>query len=87
MGYPAGGDGISLLIMSKLLEILGFSVMRLLLVGVLILGLGTLVILGLLVMVRDLFCESRLEAPGVADEEAVREHTGQPPSASFSAKS
>jgi hypothetical protein len=43
MGYPAGGDGINLLTMSKLLETLGFSVMRLLLVGVLIFGLGTLV--------------------------------------------
>jgi hypothetical protein len=67
--------------MSKLLETLGFSVMRLLLVGALILGLGTLVILGLLVMVRDLFCESLFEAPSVADEDAAREHTGQPPSA------
>jgi hypothetical protein len=71
--------------MSKLLESLGFSVMRLLLVGVLILGLGTLVVLGLLVTVRNLFCKSLLEAPSVADEEAAREHTGQPPSASFSA--
>jgi hypothetical protein len=73
--------------MSKLLESLGFFVMRLLLVGVLILGLGALVFLGLWVMVRDLFCESFLESPGVADEEAAREqHAGQPPSASFSAK-
>jgi hypothetical protein len=72
--------------MSKLLESLGFSVMRVLLVGVLILGLGALVFLGLLVMVRDLFCESFLEAPSVADEEAAREHTGQSPSQSFSAK-
>ena len=72
--------------MSKLLEILGFSVMRLLLVGVLILGLGALVFLGLLVMVRDLFRESFLEAPSVADEEAAREHTGQTSSASFSVK-
>jgi hypothetical protein len=72
--------------MSKLLESLGFSVMRVLLVGVLILGLGALVFLGLLVMVRDLFCESFLEAPSVADDETAREHTGQSPSASFSAK-
>ena len=72
--------------MSKLLEILGFSVMRLLLVGVLILGLGALVFLGLLVMVRDLFRESFLEAPSVTDEEAAREHTGQTSSASFSVK-
>jgi hypothetical protein len=72
--------------MSKLLESLGFFVMRVLLVGVLILGLGALAFLGLWVMVRDLFCESFLESPGVADEEAASEHTGQPPSASFSAK-
>jgi len=58
--------------------------MRLLLVGVLVLGLGTLVFLGLLVMVRDLFCESPLSAPRVADEESAREHTGQPASASLS---
>jgi hypothetical protein len=49
--------------------------MRLLLVCVLVLGVGTLVFLGLLVMVRDLFCESLLEAPSVTDEEAGREHT------------
>jgi hypothetical protein len=73
--------------MSKLLEFLGFSVTRFLLVGVVILGLSTLVFLGLLVMVRDLFCDSFLEVPSLADEEAAREHTGQPPSASFSAKS
>jgi hypothetical protein len=72
--------------MSKLLGFLGFSVMRLLLLGVLSLGLVTLVFLGLLAMVRDLFCESFLEAPNVADEEAAREHRGQLPSASFSAK-
>ena len=57
--------------------------MRLLLVGVLTLGLGTLVILGLLVLVRDLFCERLLEAPSVADEEAAREHRDPPPPASF----
>jgi hypothetical protein len=73
--------------MRKLLEFLGFFVMRLLLVGVLILGLGVLVFLGLLVMVRDLFCESFLEVPSAADEESTAEHTRQPPSASFSAKS
>jgi hypothetical protein len=59
--------------------------MRLLLVGVLTLGLGTLVFLGVLVMIRDLFGESLLESPGVAAEEAAREHMGQHPSASFSA--
>ena len=72
--------------MRKLLEFLGFFVMRLLLVGVLILGLGALVFVGLLVMVRDLFRESFLEAPSVTDEEAAREHTGQTSSASFSVK-
>jgi hypothetical protein len=59
--------------------------MGLLLVGALTLGLGILVFLGLLVMVRDLFCGSLLEAPCVADEEAAREHMGQPQPASFSA--
>ena len=48
---------------------------HLLLVCVVVLGLGTLVVLGLLVMVRDLFYESLFEAPSVTDEEA-REHTG-----------
>jgi hypothetical protein len=64
--------------MSKLPESLGFSVMRLILVGLLILGLGALVFLGLLVMLRDLFCETFLEVPSVADEEATSEHTRQP---------
>jgi hypothetical protein len=49
---------------------------HLLLVCVLVVGLGTLVVLGLLVMVRDLFYESLFEAPSVTDEEAAREHTG-----------
>jgi hypothetical protein len=50
--------------------------MHLLLVCVVVLGLATLVVLGLLVMVRDLFYESLFEAPSVTDEEAAREHTG-----------
>ena len=50
--------------------------MHLVLFCVLVLGLGTLVVLGLLVMVRDLFDESLFEAPSVIDEEAAREHTG-----------
>ena len=50
--------------------------MHLVLCCVLVLGLGTLVVLGLLVMVRDLFYESLFEAPSVTDEEAAREHTG-----------
>ena len=51
--------------------------MRLLLVGVLFLGLGTLVFLGLLVLFRDLLCESLHEAPSVAGEEvrAATPHT------------
>ena len=51
--------------------------MRLLLVSVLVLGSGTLVFLGLLVMVRDLFGEGLLAAPSVTDDEAAREHTGR----------
>jgi hypothetical protein len=50
--------------------------MHLLLVCVLVFGLGTLVVLGLLVMVRDLFYESVFEAPSMTDEGAAREHTG-----------
>jgi hypothetical protein len=51
--------------------------MHLVLICVLVLGLGTLVVLGLLVMVRDLFYESLFEVPSVTDEEAAREHTGE----------
>ena len=48
--------------------------MRLLAVGVLAIGFGTFVFLGLLTMVRELFCESLLEAPSMADKEATTEN-------------
>jgi hypothetical protein len=59
--------------------------MRLVVLGVLTIGLGTLVLLALLAMVRELFCESILEAPSMTDKEALREHTIQSPSATSSA--
>jgi hypothetical protein len=51
--------------------------MRLLVVAALTIGLGTLVLFGLLTMVRELFCESSLEAPFMIDKEAMREQPNQ----------
>jgi hypothetical protein len=51
--------------------------MRLLVVAALAIGLGTLALLGLLTMVRELFCESPLEAPFMIEKEAMREQPNQ----------
>jgi hypothetical protein len=48
--------------------------MRLLVVSVLTIGIGTLVLLGLLTIARELFCESILEAPSMPDKEAMTEN-------------
>jgi len=45
----------------------------------------TVIALGLLAMVRELFCECMLAAPSVTHAEAAGEHTDQSPSGSFSA--
>jgi hypothetical protein len=58
--------------------------MRLLVVGALTIGFGFLALLGLLTMIRELFCESIVEAPFIADGEATREHTEHSPSRSSS---
>jgi hypothetical protein len=42
--------------------------MRLVVVGLLTIGFATLVLLGLLSMVRELFCESILDAPSMSDK-------------------
>jgi hypothetical protein len=47
--------------------------MRLLVAGALIVGFGTLVLLGLLTMIRELFCESLVEAPLMTGGEATNE--------------
>jgi hypothetical protein len=54
-------------------------------VGMFILGLGVLFVFALLAMIRELFSESIFGAPSVTGGDAVRKHTSQSPSASFSA--
>jgi len=49
--------------------------MRLVVVGVLAIGVGALALLGLLVMVRDLFCKDIPEAPSMTDTEVMTKHT------------
>jgi hypothetical protein len=51
--------------------------MRLLVVAAVAIGFGTLVLLGLLTMVRELFCDSPLEARFMIDKEAMREQPDQ----------
>jgi hypothetical protein len=51
--------------------------MRLVVEGVLTIGFVTLVLLGLLSMVRELFCESMLDAPSMTDQEATTENSSQ----------
>jgi hypothetical protein len=48
---------------------------HLVIVGVLAIGVGALALLGLLVMVRDLFGENILEAPSMTDKEVMTKHT------------
>jgi hypothetical protein len=48
--------------------------MRVLVVGVLAIGIGTLAFIGLLTIVRELFCERILEAPSLTDKEAMTEN-------------
>jgi hypothetical protein len=56
-------------------------VTHLLVAGVLIfVGAGSVVLLGLLTMVRELFCDRILEAPSMPDGEASTEHAQQSPS-------
>jgi hypothetical protein len=58
--------------------------MYLLVAGVLIfVVLGSLVLLGLLTMVRELVCDRTLEVPSVTDGEATTEHAEQSPSRLF----
>jgi hypothetical protein len=49
--------------------------MRCVVVGVLAIGVGALALLGLLVMVRDLFCENISEASSMTDKEVMTKHT------------
>jgi hypothetical protein len=59
-------------------------VTHLLVAGVLILVLaGSLVLLGLLTMVRELFCDRILEAPSLPDGDSATEHAQQSASRLF----
>jgi hypothetical protein len=49
--------------------------MRLAVAGLLTIGFGTLALLGLLSVVRELFCESILDAPSMTDKETTRENS------------
>jgi hypothetical protein len=59
-------------------------VTHLLVAGVLILAVsGSLLLLGLLTMVRELFSDRILEAPSLTDGDATTEHARQSPSRLF----
>jgi hypothetical protein len=58
---------------------------KLLLVGVLTLGPGTMVLFGLLTIGRGLFCESVIDAPSMPDTNGTRQHKNQLSPASSSA--
>jgi hypothetical protein len=62
----------------------GFEVMRVMVVVASIVGFGALILLGLLTMIRELFCESLYEAPFIADGDATRERAEHSPSRSSS---
>jgi hypothetical protein len=55
--------------------------MNLLLVAALTLGLGTLALIGLLTLVRELLHESIIDAPSMPDAKAPREPASRSPSA------
>jgi hypothetical protein len=48
----------------------------------LVVGFGSLVLIGIFALVRDLFSDSTLGVPSVSDEKDGREHADQTPSAS-----
>jgi hypothetical protein len=59
-------------------------VTHLVVAGVLIVAVsGSLVLLGLLTMIRELFCDRIAEAPSMPDEEATTQHAHQSPSRFF----
>jgi hypothetical protein len=58
--------------------------MRLLVICALVVGFGSLVLIGLFVLVRELFSDSIFGAPSVSDEQARRGHTDQSHSSSSS---
>jgi hypothetical protein len=59
--------------------------MRLLVICALVVGFGSLVLIGLLAVVRDLFYDGIIGVPPVSDEQARRGHTDEPQSSSSSA--
>jgi len=55
--------------------------MNRLLIAALMLGLGTIALLGLLAIARGLFHESIIDAPSMPDAQVMREHANRLPSA------
>jgi hypothetical protein len=58
--------------------------MRLLAICALVVGFGSLVLIGILALVRDLFSDSIFGVPSLSDENARRGQTDQPQSTSSS---
>jgi hypothetical protein len=68
----------------RIVGIVGGSLMRLLVLCALIVGLGSLVLIGILTLVRELLSDSVFGVPAVSDEQARRDHPPQPQSTSSS---
>jgi hypothetical protein len=69
----------------RIIGILGDLLMRLLVICALVVGFGSLVLIGLLAVVRDLFSDSIIGVPPVSDDQARRGHTDEPQSSPSSA--
>jgi hypothetical protein len=63
---------------------LGDLLMRLLVIGALVVGFVSLVLIGLFALVRELLSDSIFGVPSVSDEKARQGQTDQPQSASSS---
>ena len=60
----------------------GFALMSLLVICALVVGFGSLVLIGMLALVRELYSDSIFGIPSVPDEKARRGHADQTQSAS-----
>jgi hypothetical protein len=69
----------------RIVGILGDLPMRLLVICALVVGVGSLVLIGLWALVRELFSDSIFGVPSVSDEQARRARADQPQSSSSSA--
>jgi hypothetical protein len=65
-------------------ELWGLALMSLLGIYALAVGFGSLVLIGILVLVRELFSDSIFGIPSESDEKARQGHADQTPSASSS---